>query len=369
MQRVTAKRSQGAAALAGRARGEPKPWYNGAVGRSPNAVVPRAAPAWWALAALAWALASPAPRAREEVVVVQGVSDDGRSFVVRRGRIHGIVEGMEALFSTDKSSIAARVAEMSRETSLWTMSEPRGSAPFAAEDMVLFSNDLGNLAAKTPTAPPEEALWGGGDVIEEEGRLDLLARSRLNRRRRALGTGGRRLILRAGLASALRETVSGVPAMGGSRRSGLRLEGLHSWPLGPGADAALGFRLDRDSAVQTSPRLVVAVSRALVAAEATVRLNALGVLAGGVPGGLYLGLGAAYGASRSEAAGLAGSGRALVLPAVKAGHEMALGGRWSLLLEGGVEYAHSSETLAGGLGEQETGVLGAKASLGLARRL
>ena len=375
-------RPKKSAATAPAGAGPPGPGYNGGMGRTPPAgAAPRAALSAALCAALCAALAAgPAP-AREELLVVQGVSDDGRSLVVRRGRTDGVVEGMEALFSTDRTSIAARVVEIARGTSLWTMSEPRGSLPFAAEDVVLFSNDLGSLHGKVPVAggaaAPDDlaallggAADGGGDVIEEEARLDLLERSRLNRRRGAVGTGRPRLILRAGGGPALREAVTGVSLASETERSGLQFEGLYSHPWQPGVDVALGVRLDRDLVTQTHPHLDIPVSRLLVAAEATVRLNALNAILEDVPEGLYLGVGAGYGRSRSEVAGLRGEGSALVFPIAKAGYEMPLGGgdggrRWALLMEGSAEYVSAAEELAGGLGVQETGILNAKYALGL----
>ena len=58
------------------------------------------------------------------------------------------------------------------------------------------------------------------------------------------------------------------------------------------------------------------------------------------------------------------AGEAFLFPAVKFGFERELENKYSLLFEGGVEYARISEVLPD-LGPQNTGILNIKLMLGL----
>ena len=131
-------------------------------------------------------------RAFEQVVIIQAVSADKKSFMVRKGQIDGVVEGQESVFSTDRFSVAARPVEITREHSLWVVSDAKSGVPFQIGQVVHYTNEINNIYSEISALRFDEMFQ---DVI-------------LDSRNKPLEN----IILRTGLGLTVRETVTDVSA-------------------------------------------------------------------------------------------------------------------------------------------------------------
>lgn len=86
----------------------------------------------------------------EKVTVVNTVSQEERTFVISFGAKEGIQIGQESLFTTEHISLAARAIEVSRNFSLWKLSDKFAKVPFVKEEFVVFSNNVINIHNEVP---------------------------------------------------------------------------------------------------------------------------------------------------------------------------------------------------------------------------
>ena len=86
----------------------------------------------------------------EEVLIIQAVSADKKSFMVRKGEIDGVIRGQESIFTTQEFSVAARPVEVTREHSLWAVSDPRARVPFQIGEVVHYTNEVNNIYSDIP---------------------------------------------------------------------------------------------------------------------------------------------------------------------------------------------------------------------------
>src|SRR5690606_38636873 len=88
--------------------------------------------------------------AKEELLIIQSVSDSRKTFVIRKGKAEGILVNQESLFTSEKFSLAARVVEVNRDYSLWRLSDPRATVPFQKGETVNYTNTIENLYTEIP---------------------------------------------------------------------------------------------------------------------------------------------------------------------------------------------------------------------------
>ena len=278
--------------------------------------------------------------ANEVVLVVQAVSTDKTSFVVRRGAVEGIVPGQESLFTTKNVSLAATVVEITREHSLWKLSDPRGSVPFEKGDTLIFTNAIESL--------PLEISFRRS-VLEEKKREE---REEMERQPDPFG----RTFLRSSFSYGFSETTGEISeASGDSTRTGLQLEGLYMLKLSSRFDLAFGLRFDRDTLIQENPALEIPTSRFFVVTESFFNFEGLNT---------YLGFGLAAGKSETEVGSLSVEGRALSFPTIRVGHRKSMGEKLALHTEAAFEYLLVEENFPGKI-LQETVILSGKLSFGI----
>ncbi len=90
---------------------------------------------------------SPKIFAREELQIVQTVSQTKKSFVLNKGLAEGIYRGMELLVSNEQVSILCKAIEVNRQFSLWSPVSANVSIPFQKEEIVTINPyAYGNVA-------------------------------------------------------------------------------------------------------------------------------------------------------------------------------------------------------------------------------
>ena len=84
---------------------------------------------------------------REEIMVVQTVSTDRRSFVMGKGVKDGIVKGLEIIFANENASILCKAAVVNRNYSLWIPVDKNINVPFNKNEFISYnSHAYGNIS-------------------------------------------------------------------------------------------------------------------------------------------------------------------------------------------------------------------------------
>ena len=287
----------------------------------------------------------PLVEAREQLIVIQAVSQDKKSFIIRKGEIDGVVTGRESLFTNEQVSIAAKPVEVTREHSLWTLSDSRGSLAFERGEIVSFTNGIQNIYDTIPRIKFDPDF---------RRRLQEIAiRNRQNT-----------LIARTNFSYSLQETITDTSVKRESQRTGTQFEGLYGFPVNTITDLALGLRFDREVSSQINPVMDVLNTRIFLIGEVLFNVNALSLYLEDMPEELYAGFGGGVGISENRIGDVISKGNAIVFPVVKLGYKKMLGRKYALIVEGSTEYVRTKERFPNAL-EQETGVLNVKLALGL----
>jgi len=74
--------------------------------------------------------------AAEELVIIQTVSVDQKSFVVAKGLKDGISNGQELIFANENVSLVCKAVEVNRDYSYWYPINENMSVPFLREEIV-----------------------------------------------------------------------------------------------------------------------------------------------------------------------------------------------------------------------------------------
>ena len=287
----------------------------------------------------------PILEAREQLIVIQAVSRDKKSFIIRKGATDGVVTGRESLFTNEGTSIAAKPIEITREHSLWTISDPRGIVAFEQGDIISFSNGVHNIHDSIPRLK-----------FDPDYRRRLQEEAIRNRQNMA--------IARTNFSFSLQETITDTSVQRESLRTGVQYEGLYGFPVSTITDLALGLRFDREVSSQISPTLRVLNTRLFVIGELLFNVNALSLYLKEVPEEIYAGIGGGFGLSQNDIDTVSSKGNAIAFPVVKVGYRKAFNRRYDLLIEGSTEYVRTKERFPNAR-EQETSVLNVKLALGL----
>lgn len=177
----------------------------------------------------------------DEVVLIQAVSSSGKSFIIGRGIVDGIVEGQEGLFNNRGASFYAIAAEVNRHHSLWKIEDQRGAVPFARGDFINFTRSVKDIWLELPKTR-----------LQKE-KLDFVTYTNW--------------VLRTNLTWALGESVAEVDSQRQRGRQGFQLEGGHLWRVRRNVDFGLGLRFDREVSRLVDPAIDVITQRHLVTAE------------------------------------------------------------------------------------------------------
>ena len=281
----------------------------------------------------------------EELLIIQSVGAEGKSFVVRKGQGDGVTAGQESLFTNKNFSVRAYPVETTREHSLWALSDEKGAVPFEKGDIVSFSNNADSVYATIGSFKLH------AETLEKE-RVKKLNAAVMGQ-----------VLLRFHTTYAFREMGTHL-SPDKKRRWGVQFEALYALNLNDSTDLTFGLRFDRETASQEKPSLDIPTERVFFVGEFLFKLESLGLALNGHPKSLYAGLGVGLGTSQTRVGSLHIQGRAMALPVVKVGYQKILTNHYALLLEAASEYIHHQENLPNRI-EQETGVLNLKLALGL----
>jgi uncharacterized protein (UPF0262 family) len=280
--------------------------------------------------------------ANENLVIVQSISKEKKSFVIRKGRDAGISKGQVSLFSTTDISFTARAKEVTRHYSLWVLIDKEATVPFKREEIITYTSSLERVWNEVIITKLKEV-----EEQKEENFLREVTRSYFT--------------VRASFAHALSQSTSEVSAETLDSRSGVHLEGVYSQRLNRNLEFGAGLRYDSDSAKGTNPDRTMPSQRYFIIADATYHFNQFR----NSRSHLYGGIGAGIGRSSTDVDNTVKTGNATLLPYFRFGYEtVPKKSFFSLIIEAQIESIVAKETFTGGE-EQETSMVNSKISVGL----
>jgi hypothetical protein len=280
--------------------------------------------------------------ANENLVVVQSVSKEKISFVIRKGRDAGVSKGQVSLFSTTDISFTARAKEVTRHYSLWVLIDKEARVPFKRDEIVTHTSSLERVWNEVIISKLREV-----ELQKEENYVREITRNYM--------------AFRASYAKSLSQSTSEVQAENIGQRSGIHLEGLYSKRINRNLEIGAGIRYDADSYEGTNPERTIPSTRFFFLGDISYHFNQFR----NSRSHLYAGIGAGMGRSSTEVGENVKTGNATILPYFRFGYEtIPKKSFFSLLVEFQIESIVANETFTEGE-EQETGMVNSKLSLGL----
>ena len=281
------------------------------------------------------------------VVIIQAVSKDKKTFIVRKGAIDGVVKGRQSLFSNDQFTLVAYPVETTRDHSLWSIADQRAVVPFEKGDIVTYTNTISNLFLEIPS-------------LRYDAEYKRQVREAWMKAQGLLG----KIILRASASLALQEVVTDISPDREIRRVGMHYEGLYVFDFHDAANFAFGLRYDQEISYHESPAFKSTTNRFFALGEFIFHVDLLSQYLTDRPRTIYMGLGGGLGTSRHQISPVQVEGYALLFPTVRLGYQKVVNEDFTFLLEGVLEHIRTVENFSN-MRQQESGVLNAKLSFGL----
>ncbi len=280
--------------------------------------------------------------AREELIVIQTVSNNRRSFVVAKGIKDGVVKGQEIIFANENVSIVCKASEVNRAYSLWVPVDKTITVPFNKEDIVSSNSTVyGNVAL---------------DII---GDTNLTLTENFNIAYKKFRTSNN-FAAKVGLNRGLGQSSSEVSDEKNTARKGYNFAIDYNYRFLPEFEMSFGARIDNEFYTLVDPELDIPTNRILATISATYHF----VNFSDNKNNYYLTIATGIGRSQTTVNDETSSGPVTILPEVKVGFVMPFTKSMAMIIEGSVESISTVETFSDGT-EQSTNMMNIKASVGL----
>lgn len=285
----------------------------------------------------------PIRKTREELMVVQTVSNDRHSFVVSKGVKDGVFRGQEIIYANENVSILCKAIETSRDFSLWMPIDKNITIPFNKDEIISYNSHVyGNVAL--------DIVGDYNDIIPADEYNTELRKFRISNN----------FSLKGSLEKGLFQSSSDVSADKNSTRDGYTLALEYNYRFMPEFEMSFGGRLDNEIYRITNPQLDIPTSRTMATVAATYHILSLS----SGRNNFYLTLAAGLGTSKTTVNEQVSSGYVTLLPEVRLGYLVPFSKSVALLFEGSVESISSHESFSDS-STQVTNILNTKFSLGL----
>jgi|GEM_PF-459323 len=274
----------------------------------------------------------------EELIIIQSISTSRSTFVIRKGAEAGITMNQKALFSTDKVSILCHAIEVSRDYSLWQVSDKNMQVPFQKRQYVVLNTSL-------------ETIWQKIPHLKEELNRRVAQIKKKPKPYWTVRTAGTR-----GVYASVSETGS----QASSARTGIQFEAAYNHKLIEMVDWAFGLRYDYETTTQESPNLVIPTTRWFVTGELIFNFPDFK----NTRNKFYAGAGGGIGVSTTTVDTATSSGTSFLGPTFRLGLQTKLSENYALLVEFGAEAISMNERFSDGT-RQTTNLINGKFILGL----
>lgn len=284
-----------------------------------------------------------AEKPREELMVVQTVSKDRRSFVVSKGIKDGVLRGQEIIFANENISILCKAQEVNRNYSLWVPVDNNVNIPFKKEDIISFnSHSYGNVAL---------------DIIGDVNNITpTINYDEIYKQFRTSNN----ISLRGSLNRGLSQSSSDVSADNNSNRTGNSFALEYNYRFMPEFEMSFGGRIDNEVYRVTNAVLDVPTTRVMATLAATYHLMNLT----SNQNNFYLSIAAGLGKSKTTVSDEISSGTTTLLPEARIGYLMPFSKSVAMIFEGSIESLSANEKFADGT-QQVTNMMNVKFTIGL----
>lgn len=284
-----------------------------------------------------------AEKPREELMVVQTVSKDRRSFVVSKGVKDGVLRGQEIIFANENISILCKAQEVNRNYSLWVPVDNNVNIPFKKEDIISFnSHSYGNVAL---------------DIIGDVNNITpTINYDEIYKQFRTSNN----ISLRGSLNRGLSQSSSDVSADNNSNRTGNSFALEYNYRFMPEFEMSFGGRIDNEVYRVTNAVLDVPTTRVMATLAATYHLMNFT----SNQNNFYLSIAAGLGKSKTTVSDEISSGTVTLLPEARIGYLMPFSKSVAMIFEGSIESLSAKEKFADGT-QQVTNMMNVKFTIGL----
>lgn len=280
--------------------------------------------------------------AKEELLVIQTVSKDRRSFVVTKGIKDGILKGQEIIFANDNVSVVCKAVEVSRGHSLWVPIDRNITVPFNREDIVSSNSTVyGNVALD---------VAGDPSLVPDKIYNETIKKFRVQNN----------YSVKASYNKSLNQSSSSVASEKNNSRAGYTLSAEYNYRFRPEFEMSAGLRLDNEVYRIEQPELDVPTRRIMGVVSATYHF----VNFSNNKNNFYLTVAAGIGQSETTIDDEKISGPVALIPEVRVGFIMPFTKSMAMIAEGSVESLSATETFDNGT-KQTTNTINMKASIGL----
>ena len=281
--------------------------------------------------------------AKEELVVIQTVANDQKSFVIAKGLKDGISKGQELIFANENVSLVCKAVEVNRNFSYWKPLNENMTVPFLREEIVgAVSHVYGSLELDL-VADQAELI----EKLDTENEIKFFRKSNYYSLRGSVGTG-------------LTQSTSSVSTDQNSKRFAFDLSLEYNLRLQPEYDVGLGVRYDNDVYRITNPTLDIPTNRYMAIISATYHLIAWSH----DKNNAYISIAAGAGLSKTTVNQAIASGYATMLPQMRLGYMMPFARKNAMMFEASVESISSTETFDDNT-KQNSSYLNFKATVGV----
>ena len=280
---------------------------------------------------------------KEELIIVQTVSVDGRSFVVTKGLKEGIFKGMEVTFSNGNSSMVCKAVEVNRTYSLWKPVDPNAILPFRREDIISYnSHAYGNVSLDVVADYKNITPQINFDEVYKKFRtLDSLS-------------------AKLGLNNAFSYSTTSADSKNNSGGLGYSLAFEYNKRWYPEIELSVGLRYDTQTYLLKNPELDIPNNRVMAIASINYHLTAFTTNANN----FYVGLSAGIGQSTTTINQTKSKGLVTLLPEARLGFLKPLNSELATLFEASIESISSNEKFDDN-SVQTTNLINFKATFGL----
>lgn len=280
---------------------------------------------------------------KEELVVVQIVSKDRKSFVLQKGIRDGYAKGQEVIFSNENASIVCKAIEVNRDYSLWIPIDRNLNIPFNKQDIISYNtHTFGNIGVNV-----------AGEIVK------LIPDDKYNKEYSYLRNENN-WMFRYSYGMALSQSASSVASESYSKKQGQDFSLEYAWRYSPNLEFDFGGRYDYETYRLSSPELDIPTKRTLITFGSTYHFLSLF----SSKNNLYATVTIGFGKSNTTVNNFDNSGSAFILPQVRLGYLVPISKDMALIAEISVESVSAKEKAEDGT-TQNSSQVNSKASIGI----
>ncbi|MBF0299630.1 MAG: hypothetical protein HQK51_12970 [Oligoflexia bacterium] len=282
------------------------------------------------------------------LVPILGISPDKKKFFINIGENKNLVEGMEATFTSDNTSIIAKAISVSDKISIWNISEPSAIIPFQKDQIVTFNYATEKIWMFDPNNYLTYKKYQK-EAEEKKERMESL---------KTRGGYKHIVAIKRSRFTGETATISQTDSSTITSRNGDIIELMYAYNLGLGIQLGLGYRAEKEYLLST---LVNTTSdRAYFYLDLSYHFIPIEKFSH-----IYLFLGSSLGSGVSKTSMPEEdiSGKSLLFPTLYGGVEYFFFRGHAIHMEGGVETISTKESFANGI-RQDTSEVNYKIGIG-----